>query len=112
MIGGFSQGAAMALHIGARHPEPLAGVLALSGYLVLADRLARERAAANLSTPVLMCHGTFDDVVPIRAGRASVDALRASAPEGDVQWQEFPIGHEVSPDELALVGGWLHARLG
>lgn len=112
VIGGFSQGAAMALHIGARHPETLAGVLALSGYLVLADRFARERHAANLTTPVLMCHGIVDDVVPIGAGRASVAALRASAPQADVQWNEFPIGHEVSPDEIALVGGWLRARLG
>jgi phospholipase/carboxylesterase len=112
VIGGFSQGAAMALHIGARHPERLAGVLALSGYLVLSDRLARERSAANVDTPVLMCHGLLDDVVPIGAGRASAAAWRASAPQADVQWQQFPIGHEVSPDEIARVGAWLRERLG
>ncbi len=112
VIGGFSQGAAMALHIGARHPERLAGVLAMSGYLVLASRLASERHPANLETPTLMCHGIVDDVVPVSAGRASAAAWRASAPQADVQWHEFPIGHEVSPDEIAIVGAWLRARLG
>jgi phospholipase/carboxylesterase len=109
VVGGFSQGAAMALHVGVRHPEPLAGILALSGYLVQDGALARERSEANRSTPILMCHGLLDDVVPIGAGRASAAALRGI--DAPVEWQQFPIGHEVSPEELDLVGAWLRARL-
>lgn len=113
VIGGFSQGAAMAVHVAVRHPERLAGVLALSGYLVLADRLGRERSEANRSTPMLVCHGHGDDVVPIAAGRASLAALKATAdPDAAIEWHAFPIGHEVSTDEIATVGAWLRARLG
>jgi phospholipase/carboxylesterase len=112
VLGGFSQGAAMALHVGLRHPERLAGLLALSGYLVLHDRIERERSEANRNTPTLVCHGILDDVVPIGAGRASAAALRASAPEALVEWHQYPIGHEVSAEELVTVGTWLRARLG
>jgi phospholipase/carboxylesterase len=111
VLGGFSQGAAMALHVGLRHPERLAGLLALSGYLVLHDRIERERSEANRNTPALVCHGIVDDVVPIKAGRASAAALRASAPEAPVEWLQYPIGHEVSAEELVAVGAWLRARL-
>lgn len=113
VIGGFSQGAALAVHVGVRHPDRLAGVLALSGYLVLADRLGRERSEANRGTPILLCHGQADGVVPITAGRASLAALKATADPGAViEWNAFPIGHEVSPDEIETVGAWLRARLG
>jgi phospholipase/carboxylesterase len=112
VLGGFSQGAAMALHVGLRHPERLAGLLALSGYLVLHDRIDRERSDANRTTPALVCHGLVDDVVPISAGRASAAALRASAPEAPVAWHQYPIGHEVSAEELVTVGQWLRDRLG
>jgi len=112
VLGGFSQGAAMALHVGLRYPETLAGILALSGYLVLGDRVATERHPANRSTPTLVCHGIVDDVVPIRAGRASVAELRRTAAEDAViDWRQYPMGHEVSPDELADVGAWLRERL-
>lgn len=112
VLGGFSQGAAMALHVGLRHPERLAGLLALSGYLVLHDRIERERSEANRDTPVLVCHGLLDDVVPISAGRASAAALRASAPEAPVEWHQYPMGHEVSAEELVAVGTWLRGVLG
>jgi phospholipase/carboxylesterase len=113
VVGGFSQGAAMAVHVGVRHPERLAGVLALSGYLLLPERSAQERSAANRATPMLLCHGRFDDVVPIAAGRASLAELRATAaPEATIEWDEFPIGHEVSSEEIEKVGVWLRARFG
>lgn len=111
VLGGFSQGAAMALHVGLRYPERLAGLLALSGYLLLHDRIERERSEANRTTPALLCHGFVDTVVPISAGRASAAVLRASAPDASVEWHEYPIGHEVSPEELVTVGAWLRARL-
>lgn len=112
VLGGFSQGAAMAIHVGVRQPEPLAGILALSGYLVLGSRLATERHAANRATPMLVCHGTVDGVMPIRAGRASAAELRKSAAEGAaIDWREYRIGHEVSPEELMDIGAWLRERL-
>ena len=51
VLAGFSQGGAMALHLATRHPEKLAGVIALSCYLPLAREFATERNAANLRRP-------------------------------------------------------------
>src|SRR5690606_36416617 len=77
VLAGFSQGGAVALHVGLRHEHRLAGVLALSCYLPLRMRLAAELAPANRDTPILMCHGTQDQVVDIRFGEMSRDAMRA-----------------------------------
>ncbi|MGH8658411.1 MAG: alpha/beta hydrolase, partial [Gammaproteobacteria bacterium] len=68
VLAGFSQGGAVALHTGLRHPEQLAGVMALSTYLPLAESLPREAAAANKETPIFMAHGLYDPVVPLMMG--------------------------------------------
>ncbi|MCY1056887.1 carboxylesterase [Nannocystis sp. SCPEA4] len=108
VLGGFSQGGAMSLYTGTRHPETLAGLLVLSGYEVLPDR-RDEQTRANFDTPALFCHGRLDPLVPTFAGRAAYEA--ALRPGRDVRWHEFPIQHEVSPAELQLAAGWLHERL-
>lgn len=113
VIAGFSQGAAMALHVGVRHELPLAGIVALSGYLVCDDKLAAERHAANLKTAVHGGHGAHDDVVPLVAGHQWRDALvRTGTPATTLAWHEYPMGHEVCPPQLEHVGAWLRARLG
>jgi len=119
VLGGFSQGGAMTLYAGLRYPRALAGLISLSGYLLFPERLGAELSSANRRTPALIAHGTFDDVVPTFAGRAAVDQLALVDGEGEgvgesaraVEWHEYPIGHEVSPAELARVGEWLRARL-
>ena len=58
-LGGFSQGAASALYAGLREEEPIAGIIALSGYLPLAGSLFAEITAAGRQTPVFMAHGLF-----------------------------------------------------
>src|SRR5688572_14007263 len=109
VLAGFSQGAAIALHAGVRHPEALAGILVLSGYEVLPETRDAEAAPANRRTPMLFCHGTRDQVVPVAGGRMA-HAAHATA-DRDAQWREFPIAHEVSDAEIAAVRDWLHARL-
>lgn len=109
VLAGFSQGAAMALHVGLRHPERLAGIVALSGYLVLEDTVAAERSAANASTPLFVGHGTEDDVVPIEGGRHTYEVL---AEGRDATWRTYRMGHQVSPAEIVDLRTWLHARLG
>jgi phospholipase/carboxylesterase len=108
-LGGFSQGAAMALYVGHRYPARLAGILSLSGYLVLPDTLA-EGHAANARTPLFFGHGTQDDVVPMVGGRAAYAALAVGG--RDVTWKDYPIGHSVSPAEIADVGRWLRSTAG
>jgi phospholipase/carboxylesterase len=109
VVAGFSQGAALALHVGTRHPERLAGILVLSGYEVRVGTREAEASPANRRTPMLFCHGTEDPLVSIKAGRAAFQAH--ATPERDAQWREFPIAHEVSDEEIAAVRDWLHARL-
>ena len=108
VLAGFSQGGALALHAGIRYPETLAGILVLSGYEVMAGTRAAEAAPANRATPMLFCHGTYDQVVPVAGGRM---AHQAHSSGRDAQWREFPIAHEVSDAEIAAVREWLHARL-
>ena len=66
----------MALHTGLRYPLALAGIIALSGYLPLADHFAAERSAANSHTPIFMAHGSQDPVVVPARGEASRDLLK------------------------------------
>jgi phospholipase/carboxylesterase len=107
----------MTLFAGLRYPSQLAGLLALSAYMLLPDSLADEAAAANASTPLCAAHGKFDDIVPLFAGHAALDQIaavdRQRDPSGarEMSWHEYPIGHEVSPPELAMIAGWLRQRL-
>jgi len=110
ILAGFSQGAAMALHVGTRYPRGLRGIMVLSGYEVLARLREPEETIANRTTPMLFCHGTADPVVPIAAGRLAYDAH--ARPDRPTEWHEFPVGHEVSPSELTVIRQWLGARFG
>jgi phospholipase/carboxylesterase len=106
---GFSQGAMMSLGVLRTAPERLAGVVALSGRN--ADGLfeATAAAAAIAAVPLLVAHGTHDDVLPVDNGRAIRDAHQGTAV--DFTYREFPVGHGVSEDEIALVDAWLREHL-
>jgi phospholipase/carboxylesterase len=108
VLAGFSQGGAMALHVGTRHPQRLGGILVLSGYEVLPQLREAEASAANRDTPLLFAHGTQDPLVPVVAARRACEAQAATG--RPVALQEFPMGHEVCPEEVALVREWLHQR--
>jgi phospholipase/carboxylesterase len=110
VLAGFSQGCAMALHTGLRLPHRLAGIMALSGYLPLADRFTAERHAANAHTPVFMAHGTQDPVVVVARGEKSRDALAALG--HPVQWHTYPMEHAVHPREIADISAFLKQVLG
>lgn len=110
VLAGFSQGAAIALQTGLRQAEPLAGLIALSGYLPLADRLAAERHAASAGVPVLMAHGTDDPVVPIARAIGSRDLLASLG--YDVSWHEYPMAHAVCAEELEAIAAFLRRRPG
>jgi phospholipase/carboxylesterase len=102
---GFSQGCAMTLYAGLRYAQKLAGLIALSGYLPLAERTVADRHASNAQTPVFMAHGQFDPVVMFAFGSASRDALLAL--QQPVQWHEYPMQHAVSPQEIQDLNQWL-----
>ncbi len=109
VLAGFSQGCAMALHTALRLPHPIAGVMALSGYLPLADRFAAERHTANTNTPIYMAHGTQDPVVILKRGEDSRDALTSLGHK--VQWHTYPMPHSVYPREVADIAAFLRQVL-
>ena len=109
VLAGFSQGGAIALHTGLRHPERLAGIMALSCYAPLADTLADEAHAANRDVPIFMAHGTADPIVPFSRATHSRDLLRHQGYA--VQWHDYIMQHAVCAQEINDIGGWLERVL-
>lgn len=105
VLAGFSQGGAMAIHVGLRYPQTLAGIMVLSGYLLYPERLEAEHSSANSATRVFVGHGTQDPMVPFSLGQATVRALEAG--QWPVETHSYPIPHSVSQEEIADVGRWL-----
>jgi phospholipase/carboxylesterase len=105
VLAGFSQGGAIALQAGLRHPERLGGIVALSTYLPLQDSLAAEAAPANRATPIFMGHGTQDPIVPLALAEASAAALRTHG--YDVEWHAWPMPHSVCAEEVQLLAEFL-----
>lgn len=109
VLAGFSQGCAMALHIGLRFPHKLAGIIALSGYLPLAMTLHLEKHSANSKTPIFMAHGEFDQVVIPERAQASCAVLEKLGYE--VDWNEYPMEHSVNREELIDISRFLQRVL-
>ena len=105
VLAGFSQGGAMALHTGLRYPDRLAGILALSCYLPLANNLNSERRPENQPTPIFMAHGDCDAVIPIRYGQQSAELLQRLGYR--LEWQDYDMGHEICWQEIRDVARWL-----
>ncbi|EXF94896.1 carboxylesterase [Pseudomonas fluorescens HK44] len=108
-LAGFSQGGAVVLHSAfLRWQGPLGGVLALSTYApTFSDEL--ELSASQQRIPVLCLHGQYDDVVQNSMGRSAYEHLKTRGVT--VTWQEYPMGHEVLPEEIRDIGVWLADRL-
>ncbi|HSD26605.1 MAG TPA: alpha/beta fold hydrolase [Vicinamibacteria bacterium] len=110
VLAGFSQGGAIALFAGLRHPERLGGILALSTYLPLPQALDAEAHPANAAAPVFMAHGRHDPLVPLSLAEVSRDALlRHGQP---VDFHTYPMPHSVCAEEVADIATWLRKVLG
>lgn len=105
---GFSQGAIMSLGVLRAAPELLAGVVALSGSSP--DGLFAPGAddGAVARVPLLIAHGTLDDVLPAEHGRRARATFAGSE---DLTYREYAVGHGIGSDELAFVAQWLSSRL-
>jgi phospholipase/carboxylesterase len=105
IVGGFSQGAAMALalaFVADERPAP-AGVLCLSGFL--ADARGVEYDWSPSAPPVLVQHGTLDDVVPVDLGRDTAALLEMHGVP--VTYQQYDMGHQTTLESLADARDWL-----
>ena len=109
VLAGFSQGCAMTLMTGLRHPDRLAGLLCMSGYLPLADKTAAERSPANQDVPIFMAHGTRDPVVLLPRATASREHLQSLGYE--VQWHEYAMEHSLCQEEIQDIEDWLRLVL-
>jgi phospholipase/carboxylesterase len=108
VLGGFSQGGALATWVALRYPKPLSGLIALSTFLAKNAPLESEATPANRSIATFAAHGTRDGVVGVTFGRMLKDRLRAIG--CDVEWHEYPMAHEVCMEEIAHWSAWLRAR--
>lgn len=98
LVVGFSQGAMMTLHVGLRRQSPFAGLISHSGMLIGESLLASEIRARP---PVLLTHGTMDDVVPVGALAAAKAALTSSGVAVDAH--EIPgLGHGIDEHTIRL----------
>jgi phospholipase/carboxylesterase len=105
LLAGFSQGCAMAIQTGLRHPETLAGLLCLSGYVPLSANLATERTDASKAMPVFMAHGRYDNVVPFNRAEASRDLLVSLGYQ--LEWHEYAMQHTLCLEEVQHISAWL-----
>lgn len=109
LLAGFSQGGAIALHVGVRYPEALAGLLLLSTYIAADCNLEEERSPANARIPIFQAHGTMDPMVEYGKGLAARERLTKLGYA--IEWHEYPMQHQVVPEEIEDMGAWIASKL-
>lgn len=109
VLGGFSQGGALSLLTGLRSAHRLGGIIALSGWLPLADGLASERSAKAHDKPVFLGHGKLDQITPVDMAETARDRLTDWGCRVDLR--TYSIGHTIDRTELRDVGDWLAREL-
>lgn len=107
VIAGFSQGGAVAIQTALTSPHKLGGLMALSTYVALPEEVAA--AAVRKDLPIFMAHGSFDPVLKLDWGRASVEQLTEAG--FNVDWHEYPMAHAVCPQEIVDISRWLSTVL-
>ena len=105
VIGGFSQGGSIALAAAIQFDEPLAGAIGLSTFLPPVADI--QLASENNELPVLLQHGSFDPVLPVDLGYMTRDYLESL--QLPVEWQEYPVEHQVSQRQVEAISQWLQA---
>ncbi|MEF8834159.1 MAG: carboxylesterase, partial [Halofilum sp. (in: g-proteobacteria)] len=97
-------------HTGLRHPQRLAGIVALSAYLPMAMTLKDEMNEANRDTPIFQGHGSDDPIIAEDQGARSRDTIAEvrTAPE----WHSYPMGHSVCGPEIQDLATWFKETVG
>ena len=105
VVGGFSQGAVIALSTGLQYPQRLGGILALSGYLPHPEHVFTHASKTNQSIPIFLAHGTQDPVVPYILGEKVHSLLTQHSYK--VNWHPYAMPHSVCSEEITDLGNWL-----
>jgi len=106
IVAGFSQGGAVALHTALHYDKPLAGVMGLSTYLPLAEKVASEMNDANKNTPVFLAHGVHDPIIPLQLAldsKAHLENLHYS-----VKLKQYEMEHSVCQEEIDAMSDWIN----
>lgn len=98
LLVGFSQGGAVAYHTGLRHSAPLAGIIALSGYIPVPCDTGDEYPPANTTLPILVCHGTLDQVVPPVLAERALEHLKKQG--FSCTFKKYEMEHSVCMEEI------------
>jgi phospholipase/carboxylesterase len=109
ILAGFSQGGVIAYQTALRTKHTLAGVLALSTYLVKGDDVLEAADYANGKTPILIHHGLQDPVVVPALGTQARDLLISKG--FSVSYQSYEMPHSVCPEQVQDISVWLNDRL-
>ena len=110
VLAGFSQGGVIALHAGLRQQHVLAGIMVLSSYLAMPQKLAAEKNAMNQNIPLFLAHGGIDQVIPISLAYTMRGQLEKAGYQPE--WHEYEdMPHSVSRDEIIHISTWLHRVL-
>ena len=104
ILSGFSQGGMMSIDVGFRTKQKLAGIVVMSGALN-----EQDPPPFNPDIPVLMIHGTQDDMIPVLAAHRARRVLEDHGVH--LEYHEFPMGHHVTPESMAVVRDFLLRRL-
>ncbi|SAK99437.1 alpha/beta hydrolase [Caballeronia ptereochthonis] len=108
-LAGFSQGGAMTYQAGLTHPDRLAGLIVLSGYIPSEGLIVESLSEANRSIAIFAAHGTFDDVLNVSLGEQACEFAREQG--CNVEWHTYPMPHSVCMEEVEALREWLGARL-
>ena len=105
LLAGFSQGGAIALYAGLRFDARLAGIIALSAYLIGADQVDAQASSANRDVPIFMAHGTGDQVIAFAWAEHSRDVLETGG--WPLEWRAYPMEHAAVIEELVAAGAFI-----
>jgi len=106
---GFSQGGVIAYHLGTRFEQSLAGIVGLSTYMCNPQSLAQQKHEANQHTPILVCHGMQDEVVPMNLGKVAFASLQNNGYQAS--WKEYAMQHNVCLSEIQDIAEFINKQL-
>ncbi|XP_060553367.1 acyl-protein thioesterase 2-like [Ruditapes philippinarum] len=105
ILGGFSQGGAVALYTAFTHDKPLAGIVGLSTWLPIHSEFPAGLKEANRNIPVFQGHGRIDPLVPFKWGEMTRDVLQKMTTK--IDFKDYPIQHSSCPEEMDDVKNFL-----
>lgn len=104
-VGGFSQGAALAMLSALQYSQPLACCIAFSGWLLGGDDLSSLDSQENHDLEILWCHGEHDRIILPSMQRVGCAALERVGLQ--VDRRRYPTGHSTHPEALEQATSFL-----